>query len=129
MSRFLYNYSGDTGCMDTLQVDFSSGPNQIWLSNHSFITPELDSNIVSVQDENYFICSSVQPTTTTTTVKPKKTIKTANNNLSTKKLFITFTDNTFIIISSPSNPIKSTLTNYLTNSVTVTYSNDTVIII
>lgn len=77
-------------------------------------------------------------TTTTTTVKPTtstttsttlaptlKTIRTANNNLSTKRLTITFTDGTTKTVNNSTKPIKTVSTDYVTNRVTVTYVDGT----
>jgi hypothetical protein len=68
-------------------------------------------------------------TTTTTTTVPSKVIKTANNNLSTKRLVITFTDGTTRTINNSTKPIKTVLTDYITKKVTVTYTDGSVIII
>ncbi len=68
-------------------------------------------------------------TTTTTTTIPDKVIKTANNNLNTKKLVITFTDGTTRTISNSTKPIKTVLTDYVTKKVTVTYTDNSIIII
>jgi len=72
---------------------------------------------------------STSTTTTTTTTLPSKVIKTANNNLSTKKLVITFIDGTTRTINNSTKPIKTVSTDYVTKKVTVTYIDGSVMII
>lgn len=66
--------------------------------------------------------------TTSTTTKSPKIVKTANNNLSTKRLVITFTDGTTKTISNSTKSIKTVLTDYVTKQVIVTYSDGTSVI-
>lgn len=62
-------------------------------------------------------------------VVPTKTIKTANNNLSTKKLVVTFTDNSSVTINNTTKPIKTVTTDYTTKRVLVTYTDNTTLVI
>jgi hypothetical protein len=62
-------------------------------------------------------------------VVPTKTIKTANNNLSTNKLVVTFTDNSSVTFNNTTKPIKTVTTDYTTKRVLVTYTDNTTLVI
>lgn len=64
-------------------------------------------------------------TTSTTTLAPLKTIKSANNNLSTKRLTVTFADGSTKTVSDSTKPIKTVSTDYVNKRVTVTYTDGT----
>lgn len=106
-------YNGSAPDLGALETGYVSSPTTTTTTTKSPVTTTTTTT------------KSPTTTTTTTTLAPLKTIKTVNNNLSTKKLTVTFTDGTTKTINNSTKPIKTVSTDYADKRVTVTYTDGT----